>query len=94
MAYWELWSGQQKLISKRAEREARDLVRINADPVVWVREYTGSVQTHDHQYTGNEVHWADVCSEPWPSYPDESPDGDPNYPYGAPPPDWPYGNGC
>lgn len=83
---WKLYEGSQLLKSKIPEREARDLVIINANPVVWVKD----------SVTGTEVHWSDVCAEPWPNRPDDpdNPEADPNYPYGAPPAEWPYGNGC
>lgn len=61
------------------DEEALSLVLINADPDFYVK----------HQVTGEEIRWSDVCAEPWPG------SGPPLYePYGEPPPDWPYGNGC
>lgn len=68
------------------ELEAHDLVVMDADQNgLYVK----------HFVTQATIRWSDVCSEPWPNRPDD-PDGagDPNYPYGAPPEDWPYGNGC
>lgn len=84
---WEVWEGT-KLVRTGMTNfdQARDLVRIAANPIYFIKHYT----------TEEEVRWSDVCSEGWPTYPD-----DPNnlydeewYPYGGPPSSWPYGNAC
>lgn len=74
---WDLYDASGRVRRNIGAAEARDLVIINADPAVWIKN-------HD---TAEEIHWSDVCAEPWPS--DEA-----GYPYGTPPEDWPYGNGC
>lgn len=83
---WQYFDGEELVFSGVSERTARDTVIINANPAFWAKD----------SETGNTIRWSDVCSEPWPNRPDD-PDNimnDPNYPYGAPPEGWPYGNGC
>lgn len=76
---WNLYDRSGLVRRYINETEAHDLVVRNADPDVYV------VDTE----TGTEIHWADVCAEPWPG------SGPPLYePYGEPPLDWPYDNGC
>lgn len=86
---WQLVEGSnmvRELDGPNAERDARDLVIISANPSFWARD----------KGTGSAVRWGDVCAEPWPNRPDDPNNAgdDPNYPYGAQPPEWPYGNGC
>lgn len=77
---WELFDHTGLIRTAISDRnEARDLVIINANPAFYAKHYT----------TNEEIRWEDVCAEPWPG------SGAPLYePYGEPPPDWPYGNGC
>jgi hypothetical protein len=68
---WELFDAAGLQRTGIREQEARDLVIINADPVVYVKHYVTEV----------EVRWSDVCAEPWPD-PDRYGDSPPDWPYG------------
>lgn len=78
---WELFDNSSgPWISGKTEAYVHDHVVMDAD-------VNGLYAKHYD--TGVEIRWADVCAEPWPG------SGPPEWtPYGAPPEDWPYGNGC